>query len=55
MPADETWTLGLRWEFAERMAFKVETTYLPEYQARSLQGNDEFGLSVVRMGVQTIF
>lgn len=55
MPQDETWTLGLRWEFAERMAFKVETTYLPEYHTHALAGNDEFELSIVRMGVQTIF
>lgn len=55
MPQDETWILGVRWEFAERMAFKVETTYLPDYQTPSLENKDEFDLSVVRMGVQTIF
>lgn len=55
LPQDETWIMGLRWDFAERMAFKVEATYLPDYRPRINSVTDEFNVTVVRMGVQTIF
>lgn len=54
-PQDETWILGLRWDFAERMAFKAEATHLPYYRPRVGNVTDEFNVTVVRMGVQTIF
>lgn len=54
-PHERSWTLGMRWDFAERMAFKSEVLYLPDFQAALDNGKDEFNMTILRMGIQTIF
>jgi hypothetical protein len=55
LPQDDTWTAGVRWDFAEGMAFKLEATHIPEYHPRVVDIDDEYSMTIVRLGVQTIF
>lgn len=55
LPQEESWIMGLRWDFAERMAFKSEVVHVPDFQPRVGDVTSKFNLNVFRMGVQTIF
>ncbi|CBL45303.1 Hypothetical protein HDN1F_17200 [gamma proteobacterium HdN1] len=49
------WAAGVRWDFAEKMAYKFEAIYFPDLRAvHPIEVRDDDVL-LVRMGVQTIF
>lgn len=48
-------TAGLRWDFADRMAFKFETLYIPDASPLLSDGKKNIDMTIMRMGIQTIF